>query len=264
MEDQNGGKTEGVSPSGRTVSTASTPHLSGLAVASLVLGILGLCTMIPAPIAVILGIVALIKISKHPTELHGSALAISGIVISGFTLLMAPMMIAILFPVFAKARERADEGNCLSHLKCISLSMKAYTMDYDGHLPPLSGWNAAATFFHASPDQLICPSTKGHQPSYAINARLKHISLDSVKSPECTALLFDSVPGTNKSGGSEIFPSPLRHLGGECVVYTDGHAKWVKSLQIPSINWDPSHYVSPKSSGIEEDGATPAAGSGDQ
>ncbi len=45
------------------------------------------------------------------------------------------ILAAILFPVFAQAREKARQTSCLSNLKQIGLGLKMYTDDYDGVMP---------------------------------------------------------------------------------------------------------------------------------
>jgi prepilin-type N-terminal cleavage/methylation domain-containing protein/prepilin-type processing-associated H-X9-DG protein len=45
------------------------------------------------------------------------------------------ILAAILFPVFARARENARRASCMSNLKQISLGMLQYTQDYDEHFP---------------------------------------------------------------------------------------------------------------------------------
>jgi len=45
------------------------------------------------------------------------------------------ILAAILFPVFARARESARRSSCLSNLKQISLGMMMYSQDYDERLP---------------------------------------------------------------------------------------------------------------------------------
>lgn len=52
------------------------------------------------------------------------------------------ILAAILFPVFAKARDRANAISCLSNMKQIGTGLIAYTADYDGVFPmnrPASG-----------------------------------------------------------------------------------------------------------------------------
>jgi prepilin-type N-terminal cleavage/methylation domain-containing protein/prepilin-type processing-associated H-X9-DG protein len=44
------------------------------------------------------------------------------------------ILAAILFPVFARARENARRASCMSNLKQIGLGMMMYSQDYDGHL----------------------------------------------------------------------------------------------------------------------------------
>jgi prepilin-type N-terminal cleavage/methylation domain-containing protein len=51
------------------------------------------------------------------------------------------ILAAILFPVFAKAREKARQTACLSNGKQIGLATLAYAQDYDETFPPVGGEN---------------------------------------------------------------------------------------------------------------------------
>lgn len=45
------------------------------------------------------------------------------------------VLAAILFPVFARARENARRASCMSNLKQIGVGITMYTQDYDEHMP---------------------------------------------------------------------------------------------------------------------------------
>jgi prepilin-type N-terminal cleavage/methylation domain-containing protein/prepilin-type processing-associated H-X9-DG protein len=60
----------------------------------------------------------------------------------GFTLIellvviaIIAILAAILFPVFAKAKEKAKQASCISNMKQIALALMQYATDYDDHMP---------------------------------------------------------------------------------------------------------------------------------
>ena len=70
------------------------------------------------------------------------SLKVSGNRRQGFTLIellvvvaIIALLAAILFPVFARAREKARQSTCQSNLKQIGLGFAQYGQDYDGHGP---------------------------------------------------------------------------------------------------------------------------------
>lgn len=70
---------------------------------------------------------------------------------SGFTLIellvviaIIALLAAILFPVFARARENARRSSCQNNMKQIGVGLAQYTQDYDETLPPMT-WRGVAT-----------------------------------------------------------------------------------------------------------------------
>jgi prepilin-type N-terminal cleavage/methylation domain-containing protein/prepilin-type processing-associated H-X9-DG protein len=70
----------------------------------------------------------------------------------GFTLIellvviaIIAILAAILFPVFAKAREKARQSSCLSNQKQIVLGILQYAQDYDERYPPYRWVQASMT-----------------------------------------------------------------------------------------------------------------------
>jgi prepilin-type N-terminal cleavage/methylation domain-containing protein/prepilin-type processing-associated H-X9-DG protein len=51
------------------------------------------------------------------------------------TIAIIAILAAILFPVFARARENARRASCLSNIKNLGLAVMMYTQDYDERLP---------------------------------------------------------------------------------------------------------------------------------
>jgi prepilin-type N-terminal cleavage/methylation domain-containing protein/prepilin-type processing-associated H-X9-DG protein len=74
------------------------------------------------------------------------------------------VLAAILFPVFAQAREKARQTSCLANAKQIGLSVTMYMQDYDGALPltrhagALAGWIEACQPYIKNRTVYRCPS----------------------------------------------------------------------------------------------------------
>jgi prepilin-type N-terminal cleavage/methylation domain-containing protein/prepilin-type processing-associated H-X9-DG protein len=52
------------------------------------------------------------------------------------------ILAAILFPVFAQAREKARQTSCLSNMKQVGLGLLMYVQDYDENYPRADYWDA--------------------------------------------------------------------------------------------------------------------------
>lgn len=75
---------------------------------------------------------------RRPQRMHNRR----GVAPRGFTLIellvviaIIAILAAILFPVFARARENARRASCMSNLKQIGLGIMQYTQDYDEQYP---------------------------------------------------------------------------------------------------------------------------------
>src|SRR3954471_3517680 len=91
----------------------------------------------------------------------------------GFTLIellvviaIIAILAAILFPVFARARENARRSSCQSNLKQLGLGVAQYTQDYDEKFPYAMvsntsydfGWSVIIQPYVKSTQLLQCPS----------------------------------------------------------------------------------------------------------
>jgi prepilin-type N-terminal cleavage/methylation domain-containing protein/prepilin-type processing-associated H-X9-DG protein len=88
--------------------------------------------------------------------------------VSGFTLIELLVVIAIiallaamLFPVFAQAREKARQTACLSNNRQVAMAIIQYVQDYDERYPLANWWQAPhhGTQLMPSPAELYYPAT---------------------------------------------------------------------------------------------------------
>ena len=72
------------------------------------------------------------------------------------------ILAAILFPVFAKAREKARQSSCASNMKQIGTALTMYLQDYDGwYMPTWYEWHVDLDPYIKNGQILQCPSS-GH------------------------------------------------------------------------------------------------------
>ena len=115
------------------------------------------------------------------------------------------ILAAILFPVFAKAREKARQASCLSNTKQMGLAFMQYTQDYDETFPSSLfygyGWGERVYPYIKNADVFHCPddahtATAGRYPiSYALN---KNIAAGAGRvCPTCSGTAFQAYFGMN-------------------------------------------------------------------
>jgi len=144
---------------------------------------------------------------------------------SGFTLIellvviaIIAILAAILFPVFARARENARRASCQSNEKNIALGFKQYIQDNGEKYPPVMASaydlknNDGIQEYIKSSGIFFCPSDSEKvlgSYGYKLNAENE----SAIDNTTTTVLL-------NETG--------TRHFEGMNAAYVDGHVKWGK------------------------------------
>lgn len=202
----------------------------------------------------------------------------------GFTLIellvviaIIAILAAILFPVFAKAREKARQSSCLSNIKQIGLAVLQYAQDYDERLvrhcyQPGANypWSVAIMPYLKNTQVLQCPSSNGLFASatgcghYGLNLSttptggtvgITNRAMGEIPKPAGLIAITEALPRTTPSaqqtwlgywnresntGDPTAFDTVGRHNEGVNMVFVDGHAKWDRSNSIAAKRgyWD--------------------------
>ena len=116
----------------------------GMAITSLVFGVLGLptlgCLGVGALLGVVLGIVALTRANREPDVYGGKGFAIGGIVASALSLLiaipLAGIVAAIAIPSLLRARISANEAQAIGDVRTVISAEAAYQSANGGYYGP--------------------------------------------------------------------------------------------------------------------------------
>jgi len=186
----------------------------------------------------------------------------------GFTLIellvviaIIAILAAILFPVFARAREKARQTSCLNNLKQLGLAVLMYVQDYDERFPGSivtpARWYGAIVPYIKNTQIFLCPSAErssawggygyndyGTTGSNGLGWRYASSSgpapsqwapkLAEVEQPATMFMLGEPGANTYSFRGyadATYWPSDL-HNNGSNVVHVDGHAKWYNATGI--------------------------------
>ena len=165
---------------------------------------------------------------------------------SGFTLIellvviaIIALLAAILFPVFARARENARKTSCMNNVKQISLGIMQYTQDWDemfmkdvavaaGYV----GWADRVQPYLKSLQLYQCPS-EGTRPTstqlptntqyvdyfYSRHIAFNPAALADLTAPSQTVMLGDAISGDagNRTGGCDYSNTSGGGTGGGCL-----------------------------------------------
>ena len=112
---------------------------TGLATASLVLGICSFFTCLLTAIpAIICGHIAHARARRFPAQYGGAGKATAGLVMGYISVAAIPIvaiLAAMLLPALAKAKERAQSINCVNNMKQIGLAFRTWEMDHTNAFP---------------------------------------------------------------------------------------------------------------------------------
>lgn len=217
--------------------TNSPPKTSGMAVASLILGLTGFCG-ITAVIGMILGIVATVRISKSNGRLKGKGLAISGICVSALMFLVFLAVAAgLLLPALAKGKYQKQNSGCVSNVKQVCLAVRLYADENEGKCPQAANWCDAITPNLAGKHVFQCEQRAGAQGAFAFNAKLAGKTLSAI--PPDTVMVFESSKGWNFTGGSEDVIQRPPHGRNFVFGFADGSVREINKEELKELRWEP-------------------------
>jgi prepilin-type processing-associated H-X9-DG protein len=214
---------------------------SGLAIASLILGILGFCTAgLTALLGLVFGLVALSQIRRSQGALKGRGFALAGTIVSVVAMLLIPIALAIALPAASKGMAQAKAIGCMNNMKQLALGIMMSASDNQERFPSSANWGDAIQKYVRAPGTFQCPaSDKRQRSNYAFNALLSGVETSKLQAPATTVLLFESDAGWNASGGPELALKQKRHGRTIVVAFADGHSEAVVPSRFAQLRWEP-------------------------
>ncbi len=171
----------------------------------------------------------------------------------GFTLIellvviaIIAILAAILFPVFAKAREKARQNSCMNNQRQIAIAINMYVQDNEEtYLDPgdTVAWSSLLAAYN-EPTIYDCPTKTGKgkntAPEYGMNAYFFGTAMGDNTRPSDTIMLADLVIATaanNYALNDMETDTDLRHSKGIVMAFADGH---VQAVPVPAGKtlWD--------------------------
>ncbi len=166
----------------------------------------------------------------------------------GFTLIellvviaIIAILAAILFPVFAKAREKSRQTACLSNQRQIGLASQIYAQDNQELFPPMATFWSSVTLPAKALICLTAGATGGANGNgYGFNNALSSCSLGSIPGNDPT-LCFVTADYTRSNAAATanvIFTSSdvaFRHTGSTIASFVDGHVALTASLSVINV-----------------------------
>ena len=148
---------------------ASGEPQKGLAVTSLVLGILSLVCLGPLTgiPAIICGHIARRRSRQSPAQYSGPGMALAGMVLGYASLALAVVVAAILswvfLPALSQANGKAEEIRCANNMKMIGLSFRTWAIDHSDQFPFNVSTNLGGTL------ELCAPGPDGFDKNAAMH-----------------------------------------------------------------------------------------------
>ena len=185
---------------------------------------------------------------------------------NGFTLIellvviaIIAILAAILFPVFARAREKARQSSCLSNVKQLMLAVQQYAQDYDERMPGHGNspqWPGQIFPYVKNAHVYACPSADSNPSTeaqivtiynyswnYYGNGALNWMKLATIQRPaEALVILDNTVYIANPWRGDTSYITNRgvpRHNEGANIGFVDGHGKWMMQNDYVQVRlWD--------------------------
>lgn len=109
------------------------PKTSGLAITSLVFGILALLLCMIGPLfalpAIVCGHIAMSRVNRSGGMLTGKGLAIAGFIMGYVNLGLMLLLLPIAVPNFVRARQTAQKNTCIANLRLIEAAKQQYALE---------------------------------------------------------------------------------------------------------------------------------------
>ena len=178
-------------------------------------------------VALLSGVVSLLRIKLKKNELSGTGRAVIGLSLS--------LLFWIIAPAVIKARQGAEVVQALYRIHELGTKISIYALKH-GRYPVPDKWSDLLVVDDPNVNEFLRPDRhtgRGDVKSciYAINPECEP------NSSKDTILLFETKGGWNQFGGPELMNFENHSVKGACVLFRDCHVEFVRPDEVGELRW---------------------------
>lgn len=196
-----------------------------IALACFVISYIGIIILLPSILlAILFSILGLYSIKKSKGLLKGKVFSVASICVS-------VVLLVVFIYGAVQLKGTLNRILCSERLYGLWQCLIRYSENNNANYPPPDSWCDSLKEQDCSKIYFTCPTEKNILCSYAMNPNV------NPNSPHDIVLLFESIPGWNQSGESELIDANNHIKEGANVLFNGGYVEFITPKDFNKLKW---------------------------